>query len=189
MSSLDPDQGAFSHRNLGNLRNGRREREERKKGRRRQRRTEKAREKTARTSVSHHLKRESQQLRKAHWTERKHTHIHRHTQTGGVVLFSRCPALSHSGKLQREERVCVYTKRWWWWRTTKDLRNKKREMEKWRKERCGVIKERRMSVRSDKRTDVRTSSSTHDATWSVGTCTWLQDFFIFQGKQVQFKTF
>lgn len=47
----------------------------------------KERESDARTSVSHHLKRESQQLRKAHWTEnttplQTHTDTHTHKQVG-----------------------------------------------------------------------------------------------------------
>ncbi len=64
----------------------------------RERRREKEREKEAeqckrkkesdaRTSVSHHPKRESQHLRKAHWTEnatplRTHTDTHTHKQVG-----------------------------------------------------------------------------------------------------------
>lgn len=44
----------------------------------------------ARTSVSHHQKRESQQLRKAHWTENTRSLSLSYTQTGGVELFCGC---------------------------------------------------------------------------------------------------
>lgn len=52
-----------------------------------------------RTSVSHQDRRQSQQLRNPRWTENR---TPTNTQAGGVVLFSRCLALNHSGKLQKE---------------------------------------------------------------------------------------
>lgn len=110
MSSLDQNQGAFSHWDLGNLRNGQKERGERKKGDEGGRAgRKKERESDARTSVSHHLKRESQQLRKAHWTENTTpSHTHTHTHRWGCA-FLQVPCINPQWKItERKERVCLY---------------------------------------------------------------------------------
>lgn len=91
MSFLDPYQGAVSHRNLGNLRNGRRE----KKGGKRER------EQRQNICLSSSEKRKSA-AQKSSPDIKYNTHTHTHRETGGVMLLSRCPALNHSGKLQRE---------------------------------------------------------------------------------------
>lgn len=54
-----------------------------------------------RTSVSHQGRRESQRLRNP---QRAENTTPTNTQTGGVVLFSRCHSLSLSGKLQKERK-------------------------------------------------------------------------------------
>lgn len=76
MSSLEQTQEAFSHRNLENLRNGliHGERKEGEKAQKRQ--------SDARTSVSHHLKGESQQLQK------RSQHTHKRIKAGGVIRYT-----------------------------------------------------------------------------------------------------